>query len=134
MQSLRCESFASFVTLAKIGFTPAPKLLHQLGLPQGRIAELYKPFVHHPDMVDEDEKPILPCPKCSGIGYQGRTGIFEFLQITDQLRAAIVQKPHLKHLQGVAEQGGHVSMKMEGIVLIAKGITSIEELQRVLKG
>ena len=118
----------------KIGFAPAPKLIHQLGLPQGRIAELYKPFIHHPDMMDEDENPIPPCPNCSGIGYKGRTGIFEFLQITDQLRTAIFQKPHLKHLQGVAEQGGHVSMKMEGIVLIAKGITSIEELQRVLKG
>jgi len=118
----------------KIAFTPSPKLLHQLGLPQGRIAELYKPFVHHPDMVDEDENPIPPCPHCSGVGYKGRTGIFEFLQITDQLRTAIIQKPQLKYLQAVAEQGGHVSMKMEGIVLIAKGMTSIEELQRVLKG
>lgn len=118
----------------KIAFAPAPKLLHQLGLPQGRIAELYKPFVHHPDMVDEDENPIPPCPNCSGVGYKGRTGIFEFLQITDQLRTAIIQKPQLKYLQAVAEQGGHVSMKMEGIVLIAKGMTSIEELQRVLKG
>ena len=118
----------------KIAFAPAPRLVHQLGLPQGRIAELYKPFVHHPDMVDEDEVPIPPCPNCSGIGYKGRTGIFEYLEITDQLRTAITQKPQLKYLQSVAEQGGHVSMKMEGIVLIAKGMTSIEELQRVLKG
>ena len=118
----------------KIGFTPSPKLLHQLGLPQGRVAVLYKPFIHHPDMVDEKENPIPPCPKCSGIGYRGRTGIFEFLKLTDQLKAAIIQKPQLKHLQAVAEAGGHVSMKMEGIVLIAKGMTSIEELQRVLKG
>ena len=118
----------------KMAFAPAPKLVHQLGLPQGRIAELYRPFIHHPDMVDEDENPIPPCPECSGIGYKGRTGIFEFLKVTDELKAAIIQKPQLKHLQAVAEAGGHVSMKMEGIVLIAKGITSIEELQRVLKG
>ena len=85
-------------------------------------------------MVDEDENPIPPCPECSGIGYKGRTGIFEFLKITDELKTAIIQKPQLKHLQAVAEAGGHVSMKMEGIVLIAKGLTSIEELQRVLKG
>ena len=85
-------------------------------------------------MVDENENPIPPCPECSGIGYKGRTGIFEFLKITDELKSAIIQKPQLQHLQAVAEAGGHISMKMEGVVLIAKGLTSIEELQRVLKG
>jgi type II secretory ATPase GspE/PulE/Tfp pilus assembly ATPase PilB-like protein len=118
----------------KIAFTPHPQLLQKLGLPPGRVAELFQPFVHRPDMVDDDENPIPPCPECSGVGFKGRTGLFEFLTMTDDLRKAIVQKPQLKYLQAVAEQGGHVSMKMEGVLLIAKGLTSVDELQRVLKG
>jgi type II secretory ATPase GspE/PulE/Tfp pilus assembly ATPase PilB-like protein len=118
----------------KIAFAPHPQLLQKLGLPQGRVAELYQPFIHRPDMVDEDENPIPPCPECSGIGFRGRTGLFELLTMTDNLRKAVIQKPQLKYLQAVADQGGHVSMKMEGVLMIAKGITSVDELQRVLKG
>jgi len=118
----------------KVAYTPHPKLLQQLGLPVGRVAELYQPFVCKPGMLDEDEVPIVPCHKCSGVGFKGRTGIFEFLTMTDQLKSAALQKPQLAHLQAVAQKDGHVSMKLEGVLMIAKGLTSVDELQRVLKG
>ncbi|MEL7498697.1 MAG: ATPase, T2SS/T4P/T4SS family [Planctomycetota bacterium] len=120
-------------TNCRIGFTPHPQLLQQLGLPPGRVAELFQPFVFKPGMLDDDEKEIEPCPECSGIGFKGRVGLFEKLNMTDPLRQAIAANPKNDYLQKVAKQQGHISMFMEGVVLIAKGITSVDELQRVLK-
>lgn len=117
----------------KIGFRPHPTLLQKLGLPQGRVAELFKPFIFQPGMVDEDEKEIEPCPKCSGIGYRGRQGLFEMLVINPELRQALVSTPKAGQLSAIAKRHGHISMQMEGIVLVASGKTSVEELQRVLK-
>lgn len=117
----------------KIGFQPPPALCHQLGLPPGRVAELFKPYIFQPGTLDEEENEILPCPGCSGIGYRGRTGLFELLVMNDDLRKTIIATPRLDQIAAVAKQHGHISMQMEGVVLIAKGTTSIEELQRILK-
>lgn len=117
----------------KVAYIPHPQLMQQLGLPPGRVAELYQPFVFKPGMMDANEKPIEPCPECSGIGFKGRTGLFEMLVMTPTLRTAIVSNPKNDYLQGVAKQGGHASMFVEGVLLIAKGITSVDELQRVMK-
>ncbi len=117
----------------KVGYAPHPSLLQRLGLPPGRVAELFQPFVYQPGMLDEDEKEIEPCQTCSGIGFRGRTGIFEVLTMTDEIRATAKASPRVDKLDAAAKQLGHVSMLMEGVVLIAKGATSLEELQRVLK-
>ena len=117
----------------KVGFQPHPSLLQKLGLPVGRVAELFKPFVYQAGMTDENDKEIEPCPDCSGIGYRGRTGLFELLVINDELRKAMVDKPQAGHLAAIAKRHGHISMQMEGIVMVAGGKTSIDELQRVLK-
>ncbi len=117
----------------RVAYVPHPSLLQKLGIPQGRIAELFKPFVFRPGMLDENEKEIDPCPKCQGIGYKGRTGIFELLIVNDTLREAIIKTPHLGKLAAIAQRAGHISMQQEGIVQVARGLTSIEELQRVLK-
>jgi len=117
----------------KIGFKPTPQMLQQLGLPQGRIAQLFRPMVYKNGMVDEKNKEIVPCSNCCGIGYRGRTGLFELLVLNDELRSAMVSDPKANNLAAIAKRHRHVSMQMEGIVMIASGKTSIDELQRVLK-
>jgi type II secretory ATPase GspE/PulE/Tfp pilus assembly ATPase PilB-like protein len=118
----------------KTAYNPPPQLLQQLGIPQGRVGNLYQPMVWKPGMLDAEENEIQPCRKCSGIGFRGRTGLFECLTLDDTIRKAIIAKPKLDYVQAVAKQQGHVSMFMEGVVMIAKGETSVDELQRVLKG
>ena len=117
----------------KISFAPHPNLLKKLGIPPGRIAELFKPMVYQPGMVDENEKEIEPCSHCHGIGYKGRTGIFELLKFNDELRKALIQTPRYDQVIPVAQRHGHVTLQQEGIVLVARGLTSIDELQRILK-
>ncbi len=116
----------------RIEYPPHPKLLQKLGLPVGRVASLYQPFIYRQGMLDEDEEEIQPCEHCSGIGYKGLTGIFELLTVTDELKKAIAQKADTKSLTKIAAANRHVSMRQEGAILVAKGETSVEELQRVL--
>jgi len=117
----------------RIAYQPHPQLIQKLGLPQGRIEQLYRPFVFQPGMVDEEQNEIEPCTTCNGIGYKGRTGIFELLKITDQLRESAAQNPQFKTLAAIAKANGHITLQQEAAIVIAKGVTSVEELQRMLQ-
>ncbi|MEO8493750.1 MAG: ATPase, T2SS/T4P/T4SS family [Planctomycetota bacterium] len=121
----------------KQSFQPPPQLLQKLGIPAGRVQVLFQEYKPPPpeELVDEKGNPIvLPiCQKCNGIGYAGRTGLFELLVIDDQIRAALTNQPDLDTIKRVAKAAGHRSIQEEGILQVAQGVTSITELQRVLK-
>ena len=59
----------------KVGYQPSADLLRKLGIPAGKIEQLYRP--PKPEEIDK------PCPTCDGLGYKGRTGIFELLEVND---------------------------------------------------
>jgi type II secretory ATPase GspE/PulE/Tfp pilus assembly ATPase PilB-like protein len=75
----------------------------------------------------------LICPACRGLGYKGRTGIFELLKIDDKIREALVSQPKPEVIRQLARQAGNRTLQEEGILLMAMGGTSLTELQRVLK-
>lgn len=106
-------------------YEPSPALLKKLGLPADRVDKLYQP-----PTPDEDEK---LCTACGGLGYIGRTSIFEVLTVDDRIREALVKQPKLEVLRKVAKKGGHRSLQEEGILLVVQGITSLAELSRVMK-
>lgn len=118
-------------------YQPTPQLLQKLAIPPGRVAVLYREFQMPPpeQRVDERGRPIEIeiCKKCSGIGYLGRTAVFEMLVVNDALRDAIRQQPTPDHLRRVARANGHRGLQEEGIVMVAQGVTSLQELQRALK-
>lgn len=116
----------------KQAFQPTPQLLAQLKIPPGRIGELYRHFPWNADMVDEEGEPLPPCPECFGVGFVEQLGIFELLEMNDSIRQAARKSPRMDLLMKIAQQSGHVSLRDEGVVAIAKGETSIEELQRTL--
>ncbi|MGL4513725.1 MAG: ATPase, T2SS/T4P/T4SS family [Lacipirellulaceae bacterium] len=110
----------------KVPFDPAPQLLQQLGIPAGKVAKLYRP-----PKPEEIEK---PCKKCGGLHYVGRTGLFELMEVEDAVRQAALKDPKPDVVRKVARDAGMRTLKEEGILLVAKGVTSIPELNRVLKG
>jgi len=109
----------------KVGYTPPPDVLRKLGIPAGKIEQLFRP-----PKGEEIEK---PCASCQGVGYKGRTGIFELLQVTDQMREVLAKQPKLELLKKAARASRQRSLQEEGILLVAKGETSLPELMRVLK-
>ncbi len=68
------------------------------------------------------------CEECLGTGYKGRTGIFEFLVIDDDIRKLIMKKPSSAQIKALARQKGMKSMFVHGLELIKKGITTPEEV------
>ena len=109
----------------KIGYAPTPDLLKKLGIPAGTIEALYRS-----PKPDEIEK---PCKECGGLGFKGRTAIFELLEVDDKMREVLLKKPQLDLARKVARAAGMRPFQEEGLLLVAKGLTSLAELQRVLK-
>jgi len=108
----------------KEAYMPPPQVLQQLGIPQGRIRAFYRPPQQQPEEV---------CEECGGVGYYGRTGLFELLTVGDTVRKVLAGKPKLELLRSAARKDGMKSFQEEGILLVAKGTTSLPELMRVLK-
>ncbi len=113
----------------KEAYPPPPEVLKQLGLPAGKIEALYRP----PTQPIDPKKPDLVCDVCQGIGYHGRTAIFELLTVDDLLRQVMTTAPKLDNLRAAARKSKHRSLQEEGVLLVARGVTSLQELLRVLK-
>jgi type II secretory ATPase GspE/PulE/Tfp pilus assembly ATPase PilB-like protein len=111
----------------KEAYAPQPQLLQQLGIPEGCVPALYRPKPPDP------ENPKLICPRCNGIGYFGRTALFEYLEIGENVRRVLIENPNLDLLRQAARQDGMKSFQDEGLLMVAKGVTSMPELMRVLK-
>lgn len=118
-------------------YQPNANLLAQLGLPASRVPVLYRPFqVPAEQAVNSEGQPIdiEPCSNCGGPGYFERTGLFELLVVDERFRQAMLDpQPTVQKLAQAAAQSGHISLRDEGILMVAQGSLSLEELQRVLK-
>ncbi|MFA6588619.1 MAG: ATPase, T2SS/T4P/T4SS family [Patescibacteria group bacterium] len=71
------------------------------------------------------------CKNCSGTGYKGRVGIFEFITINRNLKNLINQRPNSQEVWAIAKQNGAKSLFEDGMEKVKSGATSLEELLRV---
>jgi hypothetical protein len=107
----------------KEAYKPSADLLQKIGLPADKVDKFYRP----------PSKPEGTCPACNGLGYTGRIGVFELLVINDRLRDLIRETPNMTAIKAEARKNGMLYMKEEGLRLVVKGTTSIDELLRVVK-
>jgi general secretion pathway protein E len=71
------------------------------------------------------------CDQCNGLGYISRMGIFELMEINDEIRKLIMSNADASVLTRVARQNGMRNLREDGWKKIAEGITSVEEVMRV---
>lgn len=71
------------------------------------------------------------CKRCNGIGYSGRLGIFEILEMTNNLAKLVLKKPSEAEILEEAQRQGMTTMKQDGILKALEGMTSLEEVIRV---
>ena len=121
----------------KVPVQVQPQMIQKLGGDPRKTNTLYNAYKLPPveQRVDENGKPIemLPCKVCGGIGYIGRIAIFEMINITPQIREAMVKQPRMDVIRKLANEGGDVPMLRQGYRLVLMGITTISEIQRVMK-
>ena len=69
---------------------------------------------------------------CRGTGYRGRIGIFELLVMTDELKDAITHKQSRGTLKQLAADGVLVPLRADGWLKVRSGLTTVEEVLRVV--
>jgi hypothetical protein len=72
------------------------------------------------------------CPRCQARGYHGRTGIFELLVVDHHIRSLIIKRTSTTQLRQAALARGMRSLWQAGWQYVHSGLTSLEELLRVL--
>jgi len=73
------------------------------------------------------------CEACGGIGYRGRIGIFEILVVNKDIRALIVKRASEDKIMEVARSQGMKTLFEDGLLKVMKGITTLEEIMRVIE-
>jgi len=72
------------------------------------------------------------CPRCQGTGYLGRHGIFELLVMSDELKQLIHEGQNLEGIRKILAAQGLRSLRESGMELVFKGLTTVEEVARVV--
>ena len=73
------------------------------------------------------------CDECGQTGYKGRIGLYEVLYVDEEIQKAILAKRSPEEIRKAAEKQGMISMFQDGINKIAAGMTTIEEVLRVVE-
>jgi general secretion pathway protein E len=71
------------------------------------------------------------CERCNGSGYKGRMGIFELMEINDELRTRIMANEDASVLAQAARRHGMRNLREDGWRKIGMGVTTVEEVMRV---
>ncbi len=105
-------------------YKPNPEFLKQAGLSSDKVKELFRA---------RDGKAGNSCTQCTGLGYHGRIGVFELLVVNERMREMIRETESLTAIRAEARKAGMLTMMEEGVRLVVRGVTSVEEIVRVVK-
>ncbi|EKD33469.1 MAG: hypothetical protein ACD_76C00023G0004 [uncultured bacterium] len=73
------------------------------------------------------------CPVCNMSGYSGRSGIFEVIEMTDNIRSLVTKQATASEIEQQAIKEGMTTMFEDGIRKALQGVTTIEEVLRVIR-
>jgi general secretion pathway protein E/type IV pilus assembly protein PilB len=74
------------------------------------------------------------CSVCSMTGYKGRKGIFEIFMMTEELQRLVFDQRPSAELRALARENGMRSLREDGLLKVASGMTSLDEVLRVTMG
>jgi type IV pilus assembly protein PilB len=94
--------------------------------PQALIQAGYSP---------EDAQSVTPmhgagCEKCNNTGYKGRVGLYEVMEVTDELRELVLVGASALELRRKAIDEGMITLRQSGLIKVKAGFTTIEEVAR----
>jgi type IV pilus assembly protein PilB len=83
----------------------------------------------------DDAKTVVPkkgkgCEKCNNTGYKGRVGLYEVMEVTDELRELVLVGASGLELRRKAIEEGMLTLRMSGLRKVKDGLTTIEEVAR----
>ena len=83
----------------------------------------------------EDAKKVVPnrgkgCDKCNNTGYKGRVGLYEVMEITEEIRELVLVGASALELRRKAVEEGMLTLRASGLRKVKDGVTTIEEIVR----
>ncbi len=131
-----------FLTGSAVSAVVAQRLARKLC---SHCCELYSPTVSElisarvsPDVAaSQDGVPFYRkrgCPRCNQTGYRGRIGIYQMLVMTEEIEVLAARKATRDEIERAALSAGMRTLWDDGLAKVSAGLTSIEELARVVSG
>ncbi len=102
-------------------YVPDPQELREAGFTDEqmeRIHQLYRP---------------VGCEACSRTGYRGRFGLYEVMPMSEEIERLTVERASSEAIRAVALEQGMIDLRADGLMKAMQGLTSIEEIARVVK-
>jgi general secretion pathway protein E len=124
------DSAAAVTRLLDMGIEPFLLSSSLLGVLAQRLVRKLCP---HCKRQDGHEWHAVGCGKCGHTGYQGRVGVYELLETTEQIRAQIHNRASEAEVRHAAQHGGMKTMREDGERWLRDGTTTAAELLRVTK-
>lgn len=118
----------------RIPYTPNSEELARFGLAVSQDLDItfYKAKTLLPDEIQvakANQEPI--CDTCNGVGYRGRCGVYEIMQISDRLQNLITGGAPTEQLKEVAVEEGMITLLAYSLNLVKQGYTTLTEVERV---
>jgi type IV pilus assembly protein PilB len=157
LTTLHCnDAVSAFARLDEMGVEPFLVSASLLGVVSQRLVRRLCPdcrIPHHPSsedlarfgLVASNEskitfyKPCISaansqgaCPSCQGRGYSGRVGVYEILTMTESLASSVAKRASTQEIRRLALEGGMKTLLGYGLDLVRQGLTSLEEVERML--
>jgi len=117
----------------RIPYTPSAEELARFGLASSKDVELtlYKAKSLEPEEIQAAKAKNQLCSKCSGVGYKGRCGVYEVMQVTERLQNLITQGAPSERIKEAAVEEGMKTLLAYSLELVMQGNTTLEEVERV---
>jgi len=103
------------------------------GVEKERIDRITESIVNKA-LIPAERKMWIPkgCEKCNKTGFKGRSGVYEAIIADHAIEDAINKNPSEREIIAAAKPQGILNMRQDGIIKVLTGVTSMDELQRVI--
>ena len=131
-----------FLTGSAVSAVLAQRLARKLC---SHCCQLYSPTVEEllkarvsPDVAASQDGAVfyrkVGCPRCNQTGYRGRIGIFQLMTMSEEIESLAVTKASRDEVERAALRSGMRTLWDDGLAKVSAGLTSVEELTRVVSG
>jgi len=70
------------------------------------------------------------CRQCGHLGFKGRLGLYELLEVDDEIRDLILDQATMDEIQENAVRNGMLTMRQDGLIKISEGLSSFDEVAK----
>jgi len=124
-----------FLVASSVTLICAQRLVRRLCVHCREAHPMSVPALVHAGFELDGAERVVPmravgCARCRHTGYKGRVGLFEVMELTDDIRELVLAAAPVAELRRAAVAGGMVTLRKSGLRKVIDGVTSLEEVAR----